>query len=204
MGKKDERVDDYIKKSAEFAKPILIYLRNLVHKACPEVSETIKWSFPHFEYKGVLCSMASFKQHCAFGFWKGALLSDSHKVILNAENAAMGHLGQIKNLADLPSDKILIEYIHEAKQLNDDGIKLPSKLKKKVSKNLTAPDYFRQALSKDKDALKTFEKLSPSHQREYIEWITEAKNDDTRNKRMLASIKWMSEGKSRNWKYLRK
>lgn len=128
MHNKDPRVDKYIANSAEFAKPILNHLRELVHKACPENEEVIKWGFPHFDYKGMMCSMASFKQHCAFSFWKAALMKNK-KLMANAKSeTAMGHLGRITSLKDLPTDKVLISYIKEAKQLNDDGVKLPAKL----------------------------------------------------------------------------
>ena len=127
MGK-DKRVDDYISKSAGFAKPILNHIRHLVHTACPQVGETIKWSMPVFDYKGALCSMAAFKEHCAFGFWKAAIMKDAEKLKANQLNS-MGHLGKIRSLSDLPSDKILTGYIKEAAKLNDEGIKLPPRKK---------------------------------------------------------------------------
>lgn len=200
MGKKDKRVDAYIAKSADFAKPILKHLRELVHKACPEVEETIKWSFASFDYKGMLCSMAAFKQHCTFGFWKVSLLKDPKKY-LTVENA-MGHLGKITSLKDLPSDKILIDFIKQAIKLNNEGIKLPSKPRSTVKKELKVPDYFQKMLSKNKKALQIFENFSYSHKKEYIEWITEAKTEETRTKRMNQALEWMVEGKSRNWKYM--
>ncbi len=202
MGKKDKRVDAYIAKAAEFAKPILNHLRELVHKACPEVEETIKWAFASFDYKGPFCSMAAFKAHCAFGFWKAALMEDADKLKGNQQNA-MGHAGKIKNLSDLPSDKILISWIKEAAKLNDDGIKLPPR-KKIEKKDLVIPDYFTKALSKNKKALKAFKDFSPSHKREYTQWITEAKTVETRNRRMDKAFEWIAEGKGRNWKYERK
>lgn len=204
MGKKDPRVDAYIANSQDFAKPILEHLRDLVHKACPEAEETMKWSFPHFDYKGMMCSMAAFKQHCAFGFWKASLMKDK-KLTANAKTeTAMGHLGKITSLKDLPNDKVLLSYIKEAKKLNDDGVKLPLKPTAKMKKEVMAPDYFLKAVKKNKSAYKTFESFSPSHKREYVEWITEAKTDETRNKRMATAIEWLSEGKPRNWKYLKK
>lgn len=202
MKNTDPRVDSYIKKSADFAKPILSHLREVIHKACPEVTETVKWGFPHFEYKGVICSMASFKAHCAFGFWKAAVMSDPEKILKTKQSAAMGQLGRISKLNDLPSDKILIEYIKEAVKLNEAGIKTVKV--KKVKKELDLPDYFVKSLKKNKKALSGFEAFSPSHKREYIEWITDAKTENTREKRMNTAIEWIAEGKSRNWKYMKK
>ena len=204
MGKTDKRIDDYIKKSAEFAKPILSHLRKLVHNACPSVEETTKWGFPHFQYKGaILCSMASFKQHCAFGFWKASLMSDRDKLFVQGE-AAMGHLGKITSMKDLPSDKVLTAYIKEAAKLNEEGIKLPTRSKSTEKKELTVPEYFKKALSKNKKALSTFGNFSYSNKKEYVEWVTEAKTEETRNSRMETSIEWMAQGKIRNWKYLKK
>ena len=204
MATKNSQVDKYIANAAEFAKPILWHLRELVHKACPEVAEKIKWGFPHFDYKGMMCSMASFKHHCAFSFWKAPVMKDK-KLMANAKSeTAMGHLGRITSLKDLPSDKVLLSYIKEAKKLNDDGVKLSAKPIANEKKELVVPDYFQKALKKNKSALKTFEDFSPSHKREYVEWITEAKSEATKIKRLTTAIEWLSEGKSRNWKYMGK
>src|SRR4051812_48211838 len=139
----DSRVDDYISKSADFAKPILTYLRNVVHHACPEVRETIKWSFPNFEYAGtILCNMASFKQHCSFGFWLGSQLSDpEHLFEPIGEKTSMGHLGQLRSMADVPSEEVLTRYIKEAMTLNEKGIKV-KKERSATPKETVVPEYF--------------------------------------------------------------
>lgn len=205
MGKKEKVIDEYINKSADFAKPILNHLRELVHKACPDVEEKIKWSFPHFDYKGeMMCSMAAFKEHCVFGFWKASLMKNPILVENARSEVAMGHLGRITTKKDLPPDKTISNWIKEAMQLNDLGIKMPSKAKTLEKKELIVPDYFIQALSKNKKALQTFEDYAYSHKKEYVEWITEAKTEQTRNKRMATAIEWIVEGKSRNWKYAAK
>jgi uncharacterized protein YdeI (YjbR/CyaY-like superfamily) len=201
MASKDSRITSYISKSADFAQPILEKLRSLVHKACPEVEETMKWSFPHFNYKGeMMCSMAGFKQHCAFSFWKAALMKDP-ALLQNAHSElAMGHFGRICSIKDLPADKIIIAYIKEAMQLNDTGLKI-SKPKPTVKKDLEIPDYFGKAVKRNKAAWRVFENFSYSNKKEYLEWITDAKTEETRNKRLTAAIEWMAEGKARNWKY---
>ncbi len=199
MGTRDDRVDAYIAKSAGFARPILTHLREVVHAACPEVEETMKWSFPHFMYKGILCSMAAFKEHCSFGFWKSSLIVE--KGSNDVENG-MGQFGRITALRELPSKKTLSGYIKQAMKLNLDGVKSPTRSKPKVPREVVVPDDLRIALQKNKKALATFEKLPPSHKREYIEWITEAKTDTTRNRRLDTAIEWMAEGKPRNWKYM--
>lgn len=136
----DPRIDAYIKKSAPFAKPILEHLRKLVHKAEPQVFETIKWGFPHFDHKGMLCSMAAFKQHCSFGFWKATLLKDAEQLLTKMGETNMGQFNKITAMKDLPPDKILISYIKEAVRLNDDGIKLPTKQKKAPNGQIIVPD----------------------------------------------------------------
>ena len=202
MPKTDRRVDAYIAKSASFAQPILNHVRDLVHKAVPDVEETIKWGFPNFEHHGVMCSIAAFKEHCAFGFWKASLMSDPAKVLGERREKAMGHFGRIGNLKDLPPDKVLIAYLKEAAQLNEDGVKAPPR-KKAAKKELSVPGYLTAALKKNKKALAAFEEFSPSHRREYVAWLEEAKTDETRTKRLTTAIEWIAKGKSRNWKYER-
>lgn len=197
------KIDAYILKAQPFAQPILNHLRKLVHQACPDVEETIKWSFAAFDYKGTFCSMAAFKQHCAFGFWKAALMKDAKK-FLRAQDGSMGHFDRITSLKDLPSDKVIIGYLKEAMKLNDAGIKLPPRKKATDTKPLSFPSYFKTALSKNKKATEHFENFAPGQKKEYIVWLSEAKTIDTRNKRMEQAIEWIGEGKIRNWKYLKK
>ena len=193
----DPRVDAYIEKSAEFAQPILTHLRKLVHKACPEVKETMKWSMPHFEYKGMLCGFASFKQHATFGFWKQSLLETD---AFPAEKTAMGSFGRIESKKDLPADKVIIGLIHQAMELNEKGIKVEKK-KPAAKTELVVPEVLTNALKKNKPARETFENFPYSCKKEYVEWITEAKTDATRDKRLAATLEWLAEGKRRNWKY---
>jgi uncharacterized protein YdeI (YjbR/CyaY-like superfamily) len=209
MAIKDKRIDDYIAKAQPFAQPVLKRLRKLVHKACPEVQETIKWGFASFYYEGPLCSMASFKQHCVFGFWKSSLLKDPDKVLSERHSQggeAMGNLGRVTGLKDLPEDKIIMEFIRQAMKLNEDGVKLPPK--KKISeaekKAIVIPAALSSALKKNKKAKEVFDNFSYSHRKEYAEWINEAKTDPTRDKRVAQTIEWLAEGKSRNWKYVKK
>ncbi len=203
MAKKDPRIDAYIEnKAKDFAKPILRHLREVVHKACPDVEETMKWSFPHFDYKGeMMCGIAAFKEHMAFGFWKGSIMKDPDKILDVQREQAMGHFGRITSMKDLPFDKIMIKYIKEAMRLNDEGIKLPSKVKSKEKKELVVPDYFTKALSKNKAAKKVFDEFSYSKKKDYVEWLTEAKTEATRDKRMETALEWLAEGKARHWKY---
>jgi uncharacterized protein YdeI (YjbR/CyaY-like superfamily) len=170
-----------------------------VHAGCPDVEEKVRWQHPNFDYKGVMCGMAAFKQHCVFGFWKESLIVDSGKT---AEKTAMGSFGCIKSLADLPSEKTLIQYVKKAAALNDAGIKASGRAKPKKREPLEIPDYFTAALKKNAKARKTFENFPPSQRREYLEWVTEAKREVTRNERLATSIKWLAEGKPRNWKYM--
>lgn len=197
----DKRIDAYIEKKADFAKPILAHLRALVHKACPDAEETIKWGMPFFDYKGsTMCAMSAFKQHCAFMFWKAKLMKDPQGILKVAERHAMGNFDRITSLKDLPSDKILIAYIKEAAKLNEDNIKMPARKKVAVAA-MEMPVDFATALKKNKKANTVFENFSPGKKKDYIEWITEAKTEATKLKRIETAVEWIAEGKSRNWKY---
>jgi uncharacterized protein YdeI (YjbR/CyaY-like superfamily) len=195
----DPRVDAYIRNAAPFAQPILLRIRKVVHQACPDVQETMKWSFPHFDYKGIFCGMASFKQHATFGFWKGSLLAEK---LPKVDEKAMGQFGRITSLADLPADRTLARIIKAAAKLNDAGVKVvraPSP--KKLA--LPPPADLMAALGKKPKALAAFKAFSPSQQREYVEWITEARQEATRASRLATAVGWIAEGKPRNWKYMK-
>jgi hypothetical protein len=197
MPTKDPRVDAYIEKAQPFAKPILRHVRKLVHQAVPQVQENIKWSFPHFEYKGMLCSMAAFKAHCAVGFWNASILDGVER-----QRSAMGQFGRIESLDDLPSDRTFIALVKKAAALNEAGIK-PKRDARAPKPPLDPPDYLVAALKRNKKAHAAFDAFPPSHRREYIEWLTEAKTDATRQRRLETALEWIGEGKGRNWKYER-
>ncbi len=194
----DPFVDGYIDKAQDFAKPVLNHIRKLVHEACPDVVETKKWSFPHFDYKGMMCSMASFKQHCAFGFWKQSLIDDA---AFPAEKTAMGSFGRITSLKDLPDDETMKKLIRDAMELNEAGIKVTKAPVSKEKKELIVPEILLEALARDEAASTTFNYFPYSKKKDYVEWITEAKSDATRDRRLMTAIAWLAEGKSRNWKY---
>lgn len=205
MSPRDKRIDSYITNSRPFAKPILRRLRTLVHKACPAAEETMKWSFPHFDYRGeMMCSMAAFTHHCAFGFWKASLMNDPVLMTNARSEEAMGHLGRITSVKDLPSDKKLIAYIREAARLNDEGVKLKKAPVSKEKKKLIIPSYFSSALKKNAKAAAIFNAFSYSNKKEYVEWVTDAKTTETRVKRIDTAMQWIAEGKVRNWKYVKK
>jgi uncharacterized protein YdeI (YjbR/CyaY-like superfamily) len=194
---KNSAVDAYIAKSADFARPILKRLRALMHRACPKIEETMKWGVPHFEYKGVIAGMAAFKQHAAFGFWKRRLMKDPAGFFSKGESGMGGR--KIRSLDELPSDTVLLGYIREAVALNEQGARVPRSTRRKPP--VKAPPYLTAALKKNAKARKTFEGFSPSQQREYVEWLTDAKQEATRERRLATAIDWMAQGKTRNWKY---
>ncbi len=202
---KDKRIDQYISKAQPFAQPIMKKLRALVNEACPEVTETIKWGMPSFEYKGPMFGMAAFKSHCVAGFWKSKLLKDPKRYLgeRSAQGGeAMGNLGRMTSVKDLPPDSAIIDFIKQHMKLNDAGIKVERKLAAK--KDLIIPKELTSALGKSKIAKATFENFPPSQKREYAEWIAEAKTEATRDKRLAEAIQWMEEGKPRMWKYMDK
>ena len=198
MGIRDPRIDAYIHGSAEFAQPILKQFRKAVHAACPGSEETLKWGMPHFDYKGPMCGMAAFKEHCAFSFWKGKLIFGERPWVVKEE--AMGHFGRVTCLADLPDEKTLTAYIREAARLNEEGVQVSKAVPPKKTK-LIVPDALMAALRKNRKAFATFEGFSPSHRREYVDWITEAKREETRAQRIRTAVEWMEAGKARHWKY---
>src|SRR5688500_6157076 len=190
MPSRDPRIDEYIDAAADFARPIMKHMRKLVHQASPDIEETVKWGFPHFDHKGILCSMAAFKNHCRFNFWKASLMKDPKNIMYQMENASMGGFDKITSLSDLPSDKVFLDYIREAISLNEEGVKLAAKPKAPVKKSVSIPEDLSSALTKNKKAKTIFEAFSPSHKSEYVEWIEEAKTEATREKRILTAIEW--------------
>jgi len=201
MKNRSPAVDAYIAKSPAYAKPILKRIRSLFHKACPQIEETVKWGCPCFERQGIVAGMAAFKNYATLGFWKQKLLSDPHKLFDESDTSSMFH-ARFTHASELPASDILVEYIREAVTLNEQGVKLPPR-KKKPLPELQIPDYFVLALKKNKRALATFEGFSPSNKRDYVEWIIEAKREETRAQRLATAIEWMSQGKPRNWKYMK-
>jgi uncharacterized protein YdeI (YjbR/CyaY-like superfamily) len=197
---RDPRVDAYVESSPAYAQPILRYLRDAVHAACPQVEETMKWSRPHFLYKGMLCGMSAFKEHCAFGFWKGSLIVAAGD---NKNNQAMGQFGRIASVKELPSKKQIGLYVRAAMKLNEDGVR-PVRAKSRTRKPLPVPADLAAGLKRNKKARATFDGFSPSNRRDYIEWITEAKGEDTRQRRLATTLEWLGEGKPRHWKYQKK
>jgi len=202
MANKDPRVDAYIEQAADFAKPILKHLRKLVHAGCPEVEETIKWRFPAFVHRGMLCSMASFKQHCTFGFWQYKLLAKDFPELGGSTANGMGQLGKMTAKSDLPSDRTFARWLKRAIELNESGVKKPRPARSQKPKLVVLPDYFAAALKKNPKARTTFAGFSPSHKREYVDWLIEAKREETRERRLQTALEWLAEGKPRNWKYM--
>jgi len=197
MGSRDRRVDAYIAKAAPFARPILTHLREVVHETCPDVEETMKWSSPHFMYHGMMAGMSAFKEHAVFGFWKGSLIVDDKTA---AGQAAMGQFGRLAKLSDLPSKRTLAGLVKKAMQLNESGVKV-TREHKHDKKPVTMPKELAAALAKNKKAKLAFDAMSPSHRKEYMEWVGEAKRDETRITRIHKAVTQLKEKKSLHWKY---
>lgn len=200
MGERDPRIDAYIAKAEPFARPILEHLRARVHEACPDADETIKWGMPFFVSAGApLCHMAAFKRHAAFGFWR-------HVEVMGGERPAegMGSFGKLASLDDLPAKRTLAALLKRAAALNASGTKpVRAAVKKTPAPPPELPADFAAGLAGVPAARRTWDAFSPSHRREYLEWILEAKRDETRAKRIAQAVEWLAEGKPRNWKYAR-
>ncbi|WP_300660619.1 YdeI/OmpD-associated family protein [Fluviicola sp.] len=202
MKQLDDRITAYISNSADFAQPILTQLRETIHAFCPEVEEGWKWSFPHFMYRGkILCSMASFKNHCAFGFWLQSEMSDPYGIFKRAEEGGMGSLGKITALSDLPGRDQLGAGIVEAMHLIGQGVKPRARAPKTDKSVLEVPAELQAVLDKNPQAKRVFEGFPPSHKKEYIVWIAEAKRAETRQRRLEQMLENLKEGKSKEWKY---
>ena len=198
MGTRDKRIDAYIAKAAEFARPILTEIRARVHASCPEVVETIKWGMPSFEHHGPFIGMAAFKAHCTLGFWK-------HDLVVGAEGKskqAMGSFGRLTELSQLPTKAQFARYVKKAMALNEQGVKAERKKMRPATPAKLHPE-FAAALKKNAGARATLDGFPPGQRREYVEWIAEAKRDETRARRIEQAIVWLAEGKRRNWKYER-
>jgi uncharacterized protein YdeI (YjbR/CyaY-like superfamily) len=197
MANKSPQIDAYIAKAQPFARPIVTRLRALFHRACPQLEEKIKWGHPSFEYKGPLGGVAAFKQHAVWGLWKSKLVNDPHGALAGDGPRA----GKFTDVSQLPPDAVLIDLIKQAAALNDQNVKVP-KATTKPRPALKIPPDLAAALKKNTKAAAAFQQFSPSHKREYIEWITEAKQEETRARRLAQAIEWMAQGKPRNWKYM--
>ena len=200
MKNTDARVDAYIGKAPAYARPILTKLRKLAHRAHPAIEENIKWGTPTFEHKGIVMGMAAFRKHVAFGYWKAKAMRDPEKLFQGDAKASPFAI-KVATVKDLPADKVLVAYTKEAVALNEAGVKMG---KPKPRAAPTAPADLTAALKKNKKAAASFKAFSLSNKREYVEWITEAKREATREKRLAQAIEWMAEGKPRNWKYVKK
>ena len=202
----NSEVDVYIAKAAPFAQPILTHLRALIHQACPDAEEEIKWGRPFFLHRGtILSNISAFKSHCAFGFW-GAEIGKVLRKDAALKPGAMGLLGRIASLKDLPPDKQLFAYIRQAAAFIESGqgenrIVAQRRVAKPPKPPLEVPPEFTSALRRDRKAAAAYAAFSPSCQREYVEWIADAKRPETRDRRIAQAIEWIAEGKQRNWKY---
>lgn len=194
-------VDDYLAKAPAFARPIADHLRSLLHATCPELVEDIKWSLPHFSYRGeMMCVFAAASKHCSFTFLKQEIMKDPRLRANPAMPAAKRFLGKITSIADLPADAELIAFIKEAMALNEQGMK-PPRRESKTPKEIAMPEEFARALAANPAAREIFEAKSPSFRKEYLVWISDAKTEVTRQKRIDESLDWIAEGKGRFWKY---
>lgn len=201
MPNHNPQIDAYIERAQPFAQPILIKLRNLFHKACPDIEEKLKWSNPSFERNGIVGGFAAFKNHVSWGLWKAKLIKDPTSAMATDASSAMGG-GHLRSVKDIPPDKVMLDLIRQAVDLNEKGVKLPRNTAAKKPPPKTPPDL-AAALKRNARASTVYKSFSASHKREYIEWITGARQPATRQRRLKQAVEWIAEGKPRNWKYMR-
>lgn len=202
MGKREPRVDTYIATSAGFAQPILTYFRDVVHAACPDVVERIKWGAPTFERKKILCGMAAFKAHCRIGFWN---LSQAARAGAGLDGGGItAWFPNVTSMKDLPSKPMLMRLVKEAAALDEQGVRPPRPTRPARTPPLPVPDDLMKALRKNRKALAVFDAWAPGHRKQYVQWITEATRKETRASRVTTAVGWIAEGKPRHWKYMRR
>jgi uncharacterized protein YdeI (YjbR/CyaY-like superfamily) len=204
---RDARVDAYIAAAAPFARPLLEHVRSAMHAALPELTEDIKWSHPFFLLDGKpFASTAAFKAHCSLGFWRGGkpIAEAAALAATNPKDKAMGQFGRLESLADLPSAAALRQVIVDAKAafLAAQETKAAAPPTPRAPREAPpVPDDFGAALRAQRAAQKAFTGFTPGQQREYVEWIVEARRAATRESRIVQAVEWIAEGKTRNWKY---
>ena len=196
MRNTDPRVDAYIEKAPAYSRPILKKLRAMFHEADPTLVENIKWGNPTFEKKGIVAGMGAFKEHVAFGFWHAPRMKDPHGLFAGAPKKSPYAI-KVARVDELPPARVLAAYVKDAVRLDGQG------LKKRTKPPLKPPADLLAALKKNRKAKATFDGFSPSRRRDYIEWVTSAKRDATRTKRIETAVAWLAEGKPRNWKYMK-
>lgn len=202
MGARNPEVDAYIAEAPDFARPILERLREAFHAGCPDIEERIKWGVPSFEYRGMLGGMVAFKKNVGFGFWKARLIEDFVRT-MGAAGKSSVMTAKVATVKELPPKKTLVAWVKEAKRLNDEGIAEPKRAAREAKPALRTPKELADALAKAPKAKAFFATLPPSAKRDYVEWIVEAKREDTRAKRVATAVEWLGQGKRRNWKYER-
>ena len=200
---KNPAVDAYIAKSADFARPILTHVRKLMHRGCSRIEEKIKWGVPTFERDGIVAMMAAFKKHVAFGFWSEKLIreklgADADRVFPKDAKLGMGGRRYLAK-SELPSDVVIVRAVKLAVALNEAGERPKRALKRKPPPK--APPYLVAALKKNAKARAAFAGLTPGQQREYVDWLVEAKQPATRERRLAQAVEWLAQGKTRYWKY---
>jgi uncharacterized protein YdeI (YjbR/CyaY-like superfamily) len=207
QGQQDPRIDAYIARQADFARPILTHLRGLVHAACPDTGEAIKWGMPFFTLDGRnLCNMAGFKAHDPFGFWQHAAARDASEAAggeTGSKSAAMGQFGRLASLSDLPGDAAMTALIAQAAIRSRERAETPRTAPRPARPPLPVPPELGAAIAANADAATHWAAFTPGKIRDYAEWIGEAKRADTRDKRIAEAVGWIAEGKDRNWKYHR-
>lgn len=197
-------VDKYIASAPGYAQPILNHLRNLIHGTLPEVEEAIKWGHPFFMYRGLMLgNLAAFKQHCSLGLW-GSDVAEKLRNDGAYDPTGMGVLGKLASTKDLPSDRDLEKYFRTAAAAIDSGERTKNYSRPKPETPKPPPEVphvLSAALRKNKTAAAKFAAMPPGAQREYCDWIQDAKREETRGKRVATAVEWIAEGKRRNWKY---
>ena len=184
---RNPKVDAYIDKQQDFAKPILKHVRKLAHEALPRAEEALKWGVPYFTVNGKnAVGMAAFKKHASV-------------MVCSTETAGggMGNFGKLTDVSQLPGDEELIRQFRESAE----AVQSPETSQPKTKPVLAMPDDLASAIADTPSAQEVFDGFTDAQRRDYIEWVMSAKRQPTREKRVATAAEWIGEGKKRNWKY---
>ncbi|MEO9802317.1 MAG: YdeI/OmpD-associated family protein [Reichenbachiella sp.] len=193
-----KKIDAYLTTVSSEHRPVLELIRKTVNAVDDRIQEDWKWRAPCFSLEGLVCWFVAFKSHVGLNFFKGALIEDIHNAFVESEDEDKGNRMIHFKSIDEVKVKVIQDYVKQAVLLNEQGIKIDFPKRK----TLETPDYLIEALNKNKKAKDVFESFTDAQRKDYIEWLVEAKREETRNKRMTQAIEWIAEGKTRNWKYM--
>ncbi|MCB0792148.1 MAG: DUF1801 domain-containing protein [Flavobacteriales bacterium] len=195
-----ERINSHIAEQDEWKRRLMVRLRQLIHQVDPGIEETWRWNGPHFDRNGIMLGMSAHKTCVSIWFHKGALLKDPRRLFepLEKDEAKGMRVYKLKE-SDAIDEKAFTELVKQAVKLNEDGVKLSEA--KPARKTLVVPPELESVLKKDQHAMTNWEGFSYSKKKDYIEWVTDAKREETRKRRIAQAFQLIRDGLALNERY---